>query len=172
MLANLDIVDLDNDSLDFELTATPDNPFRIDGSEIKLKAGHSLDYEAVQEYSVMLLVRDNKDVDGLADSSWDFTYRFSIQVNNVQERGQVLLSTAQPVVGEIVVATLTDPDIVNLQDGKNIRWLVASSVTRDSSIWETMTNAETTGTTFEYTPVADDIGRYFEIQCELLGSAE
>ena len=160
VLADLDIVDLDNDSLDFELTATPENPFRIVGSEIKLKVGHSLDYEAVQEYSVTLLARDNKDVDGIADSRWDFTYNFSIQVNNVQERGEVLLSTAQPVVGAVVVATLTDPDIVNLQDGKKVRWLVASSITRDSSIWETMANVETTGTTFEYTPVVEDIGRY------------
>ena len=160
VLADLDIVDLDDDSLDFELTATPDNPFRIVGSEIKLKADHSLDYEAVQAYAITLLVRDNKDAAGLTDSSWDFTYNFSIRVINVQERGEVILSTAQPVVGETVVATLTDLDIVNLQDGKKVRWLVARSTTQNSSIWESMENTETTTTTFEYTPVVDDIGHY------------
>ena len=163
VLAELDIVDLDGDSLYSELNTTPNNPFRMVDNQVKLKTGHSLDYESVRSYLIELAVRDNKDESGQTDSSWDSMLRFRINVTNVDESGELILSSAQPEVGTAVVATLTDPDIVNLDDGNQVNWVVVKSLTSDSNVWINVSNSHSTSTSFEYTPVEADAGYYLRI---------
>ena len=163
VLAELDIVDLDGDSLYSELNTTPNNPFRMVDNQVKLKTGHSLDYESVRSYLIELAVRDNKDESGQTDSSWDSMLRFRINVTNVDELAELILSSAQPEVGTAVVATLTDPDIVNLDDGNQVNWVVVKSLTSDSNVWINVSNSHSTSTSFEYTPVEADAGYYLRI---------
>ena len=50
------------------------------------------------------------------DTSVDATITLTINLINVDEPGEVTLSSGEPEVGESITATLTDPDVVNSTD--------------------------------------------------------
>ena len=69
----------------------------------------------------------------------------------LDQAGRVTLSSAEPVVGEAVTATLTDAD----GDVTNQAWAWERSPDQEQLMWSTITRAD--GAT--YTPVSDDAGR-------------
>ena len=69
----------------------------------------------------------------------------------LDQAGRVTLSSAEPVVGEAVTATLTDAD----GDVTNQAWAWERSPDQEQLMWSTITRAD--GAT--YTPVPDDAGR-------------
>ena len=116
-----------------------------------MKTKAALDYENKSRYSVTVSVRDNKDVNGNADSIADDEITVTINVTNVDEAGTVTLSTAQPQVGAAVTASLSDPD--GRITGQTWQW--ATSTTANSG-YANINGA----TSASYTPVAGDVGKY------------
>ena len=75
----------------------------------------------------------------------------TIEVTNVEEPGTVTLSTLQPQVGVVIMATLTDPDDPTNTDG---------TISESDATWQWYRgNIEIVGaTTASYTPTAGDVG--------------
>ena len=109
-IAQLDITDLDDDSLLYESVITPKDPFLIENGAIKLMSGSSLDYESANSYQARVRISDGKNESGQMDLRWDDSIRFTIQVTNVDEAGEIIPSSAHPQVDTGIVATLTDSD--------------------------------------------------------------
>ena len=82
---------------------------------------------------------------------------FTIQVTNVDEDGDIILGSAHPQANIRIVATLTDPDGVDLADGNQVNWVVERSP--DSNTWTEISDPDTSSVRFRYTPVADDAGK-------------
>ena len=80
----------------------------------------------------------------------------TITVTNVEEAGEVTLSSTQPQVGTALTATLADPDVVS--GSPAWRWTIASSATG------TFNNVSNEGTSASYTPVAGDVGKYLKVR--------
>ena len=172
VIAELDIIDLDIDddlfveliesgsaaTLPFALELT-DNGSQRDG-EIKLGENESLDFESKTSYVIHLSVSDRKDDDGESDLSVDDEIQLTVNVNNVDETGSLILSHSEPQAGTTLSATLSDPDGVNLDSGQQITWKVQRST--DKSTWTDASSASSTDLVFSYTPVAFDAGKYLQ----------
>ena len=154
-IGQLDITDLDSDPLVYEYQIRPNNAFSISHGEIKLSSGHSLDYESTDSYAATVRIRDNKDKSGQTDFTWDDQIEFTIRVTNVDEDGEIILESAHPQVGIEMVATLRDPDGVDLSGSNQITWEVRRNV-NDS--WTDVSSTDTTSADFSYTPVTLDTG--------------
>ena len=95
--------DDDNDSLTYSLDETDRATFDIVGTTGQLQTKAALDYETgITSYSVTVTAAD--------PSSAQATITVTITVNNVDEAGTVTLSSVQPIVGQQLTATVTDPD--------------------------------------------------------------
>ena len=80
----------------------------------------------------------------------------TIEVTNVEEDGTVMLSTLQPQVGKAIIATLTDPDIINTTDQGAVTWQwYRGNTPIAGATVATVTDGAPTST---YTPIAGDIG--------------
>ena len=154
-IGQLDITDLDGDLLVYEYRIRPNNAFSISHGEIKLSTGQSLDYESTSTYEATVRIRDNKNESGQTDFTWDDQIEFTIRVTNVDEDGEIILESAHPQVGIEMVATLRDPDRVDLSGSNQITWEVRRNV-NDS--WTDVSSTDTTSADFSYTPVALDTG--------------
>ena len=119
-IAQLDITDLDGDSLFYETRFTPIGSFWNYQGAIKLLNGRTLDYESTDFYSTKMRIRDIKNESAQMDLSWDDEIEFAIQVTNVDEEGEIILGSAHPQVGTEIVATLRDPDGLDLTNGNQI----------------------------------------------------
>ena len=109
-IVQLETTDLDGDTLSYEMAPATGHPFQLNGGQIELAAGESLDYESRTYYNLILRVQDGKDEAGNDDSSWDDAIALTIQVTNVDKAGEITLNSAHPQVNTEIVATLTDPD--------------------------------------------------------------
>ena len=76
----------------------------------------------------------------------------TVTVTNVEEPGEVELSSVQPQVDTALIATLDDPDEVT----SAVTWSWQRSRAGSKSSWSTISGA----TSDSYTPVAGDVGRY------------
>ena len=172
VIAELDIVDLDVDdelfveliesgsaaTLPFTLELT-DNGSQRDG-EIKLGENESLDFESKSSYVIHLSVSDRKDDDGESDLSVDDEIQLTVNVNNIDETGSLILSHSEPQVSTALSATLSDPDGVNLDSWQQITWNVQRSL--DKSTWTDVSSTSSTALVFSYTPVNFDALKYLQ----------
>ena len=157
-IAQLGITDLDDDTLYFGYQVTPNNPFSHLQGTFMLLNGRTLDYESTNSYRIKIQISDNKDESGQEDLSWDDELDFTIEVTNVGESGEIILGSAHPQVGTEIVATLTDPDNVDLSNGNQINWVVEKS--SNTTTWVETSNRDTDSTLYRYTPVTHDTAMY------------
>ena len=162
IIAQIDVSDLDGDSLEEVVSGDQTLPFAFDGGEIKLLTDQSLDYELQDSYGVKLTISDLKDKDGEHGASVDDEIQITVNVTNVNEDGEVTLNSSQPEVGKAIAATVTDPDGVDLSGGKKINWVLSRNSDLNSNGWTEISNIETTSSTIEYTAVAADAGSYLQ----------
>ena len=95
--------DDDNDTLTYSLDDTSRASFDIVATTGQLQTRAALDFETgPSSYSVTVTAVD--------PSGLDDTIQVTITVNDVNEKGTVTLSSPQPIVGQNLIATLTDPD--------------------------------------------------------------
>ena len=135
--------DGDNDTLTYSLDATGATYFDIDAASGQLRTRVALDFEGLDtSYSLTVTAADPSN----ASASVDVT----ITVTNADEAGTVTLSKVQPLVGQELMATVTDPDYV----AGNETWSWESSSNRSS--WTTIDGADSE----YYIPVVGDEGRY------------
>ena len=144
--------DADSDPLEYALLGTDADLFDIDASSGQLLARALLDYEAENEYSVIVSVSDGKNINAETDGAVDDSVTVTIQVTNVDEAGTVALSPAQPRVRTVVRATLSDPD----GDIRAVSWRWAASA--DGVSWTNLATA----TQADYAPTASDQGKYLQ----------
>ena len=163
-VGHLDTTDLDGDSLFAEYQIKPSNQFWIHLDQIKLSSSGALDYETHSMYSGTIRIRDNKDESGQTDFSWDDEIDFTIEVTNVDEAEEIVLSSSHPQVGTEMIATLRDPDGVNLSGGNQITWAVLRSVNGSLSDWTEVSTTDTGSTDFSYTPVTLDTGKTLQFR--------
>ena len=142
--------DDDGNTITYTLGGTDAGHFDIDGATGQLKTSGALDYETKNSYTVTVTATDDDATKQLSGVT-----TVTISVTNVEEAGDIDLSTPSPVVGGLVTATLSDEDggITSVAwtwetsaDGTN--WVAATGVATDAA--ETST----------YVPVEADAGRY------------
>ena len=136
-----------NDTLTYSKSGTDAAAFNIVSNSGQLRTKDDLDYERKASYSVTVTVTDS--------SSAVAEVPVTITVTNVEEAGEVTLSSTQPQVGTALTATLADPDVVS--GSPAWRWTIASSATG------TFNNVSNEGTSASYTPVAGDVGKYLKV---------
>ena len=122
------------------LTGTDSDDFTL-ASNGTLTFDESPDYEERSRYSVTIRA---------AAGSHTADRVVTINIQNIEERGTVTLSTVQPQEGTQITATLEDDDGPT---GTTWQWYRASS---SGSTGTAITNADSRF----YTPVEDDVGRY------------
>ena len=149
--------DLDNDSLTYSLTGTDATSFTVDSTgQIKVGTSTTLDHEAAKNsYTVIVQVRDSKDAEGTADTATDDTIVVTINVTDVEEEGEVTLSTYQPPARVEITATLSDPD----GGVTSITWKWAKTsnpLDLVNNSWQDITGA----TSSSYTPAEGDVNSY------------
>ncbi len=152
VIARLRVSDQDGDTLEYEIDESSEYPFRVNNRLIKLKTGESIDYESTTSYDLDVRVRDNKDADGEADSSWDDEVSITIAVSDVEEAGTVTLGSNNPEVNVSLAASLTDPD----GSVADLTWQWQTAATVDASTWTDISGA----TASSYTPVSGDVGKF------------
>ena len=149
--------DLDGDTITWSVDATSASSFAISSTgQLSVKTP-GLNYEDGANVSVTVTASDGT---GRSDS-----LAVTVSVANVDEDGSVKLSTASPITGRTVTATLTDPDGSVL----STTWKWASS--SDGSTWTDISGA----TSASYTPVAGDLGKYLRATAsytDVLGSGK
>ena len=147
--------DADDDSLTYILGGSDARSFEIVTSSGQLRTRAQLDHEDNDSYSVTVSVHDAKDADGNNDTTIDDVITVTISVTDLDEPGAVTLSTARPVIGAAVTATLTDPD-----DGVvGVDWDWETSADGNSG-WTAVSGGDSS----RYTPVSADVDRYLRAQ--------
>ena len=142
--------DPDNDPLTYALGGTDADSFDIVASSGQLRTKASLNYEAQSSYSVTVSVHDGKDAQGDPRTAVDATITVTVAVGNVDEDGTVTVSTAQPRVGGVLRAALSDPD----GHLRSMVWQWERS--SDKSTWTPISGAAR----WRYTPRSRDEGNY------------
>ena len=150
-----DATDPEGDILTFSLASGTDyDKFYIDpaSGRLEVASGAVLDFETDATLEVELQVSDDKDARHNLDTSVDATITLTINLINVDEPGEVTLSSGEPVVGESITATLTDPDVVNSTDW---HWEKSQD---GATNWQAISGASSE----TYTPVSADVGMYLK----------
>ena len=134
--------DPDDDTLTYSPSGADAESFGVDSSTGQIVTSAALDYETKSSYLVTVRVTDGK-----PDSSIDDSINVVIRITNVDEPGNVRLSSRRPRVGDTVTATLVDSDGgVTNESWRWQRW--------DGDTWIAI--ADATGTS--YTVTGDDVG--------------
>ena len=144
--APITATDTTGDTLTYSLDSDDGDSFSIIRMSGQLRTKDDLDYERKSSYSVTVTVTDS--------ASAVAEVPVTITVTNVEEAGEVTLSSVQPQVGTALTATLTDPDVVS--GSPTWRWKIASSATGTF-------NNVSGGTSATYTPLAGDVGKYLKV---------
>ena len=131
--------DRDDDPLTYALENAGTSHFTIVRSTGQLQTGAPLDYEGQSVYTVKVIATDPS---GAKDS-----ITVTINVNDVEEPGTVVLSWKRPQVGTALTATLTDPD----GDISGLTWQWAKSSSQNGTYTDISGETSTS-----YTPVAAD----------------
>ena len=162
--AQLDVSDADGDSLLVLFRSAPGNAFRYWDEKIFLQWDKSLDYEQAKRHRFYLRIRDSKNDSGGTDSTWDIDVTLNIHVTNVEEEGSITLSSTQPVAGDKIVASVNEPDGVDLSDGRQINWVLSRDTDLNSNNWTEISNTSSDSKEFTYTPVEADVGHYLQFR--------
>ena len=144
--APITATDTTGDTLTYSLDSDDGDSFSIIRTSGQLRTKDDLDYERKASYFVIVTVTDSSSA--VADVP------VTISVTNVEEAGEVTLSSVQPQVGTALTATLTDPDVVS--GSPTWRWTIAGSATGTF-------NNISGGTSATYTPLAGDVGQYLKV---------
>ena len=140
------------DTLTYSLSGDDAQFFEIDASTGQLWSKVPLDYETQATYTVVVSVRDSRDLNGDPDTAVDASVTVTIAVVNVGEPGTLTLLSSEPRTGVPFAARLTDPDGVVGE----VAWKWERS--RDgnpwSSSWRGIGGAESSA----YEPVDADVG--------------
>ena len=123
------------DTLIYRLAGQDGASFAIDTSTGQLRTRAPLDYETKSTYLVTVHVRDSKDQDDRVNAVTDDTINLTITINNVEEPGELVLSSRQPQVGTLFTATLTDPD----GGVSGVTWIWKSSTNK--STWSLISDS-------------------------------
>ena len=134
------------DVLTYSLNGEDAASFDIVRTSGQLLSKARLDYETRESYSVTVRVSDP------SNESDEVTV--TINVTNVDEKGAITLSSAQPFEGTAFAAILNDPD----GGVDDITWLWESTVDRMN--WAEITGAESDS----YTPVDSDVNSYLRVK--------
>ena len=143
-------MDTEDTSLSYTLEGLDSAAFSVD-SEGQLRVGQDtiLDHESQSEYAVVVRATDS--------SAASATIEVTITITNVDEAGTVLLFPAQPRVGAVQGAQVSDPDGPTLYEDHAIiiivNWQWAAS--SDKTNWEFVGGR---GSTF--TPASHHQGKY------------
>ena len=149
--------DPDGDTLTYSLGGDDAESFEIDASTGQLWSKAPLDYETQAVYTVVVSVRDSRDLNGAPDMAVDAEVTVTIAVVNVGEPGTLTLLSSQPRVGVPFAARLTDPDRVV---GEVVwKWERSRDGNPWSSSWRTIGGAESAA----YAPVEADVGYYLRV---------
>ena len=156
-------VDEDDDTLTYSVSGTDVDAFNANfsldaaTSEITVRTGATLDYEAKSSYAVTLSVTDGEDVSGNAETlaTTDDTVAVTINLTNVEETGSVSLSTATPRVDVALTATLTDPD--GGITGTTWQWSISDTA---AGTFTGISGAEAAS----YKPLAGDLGKFLKVK--------
>ncbi len=140
--------DPNDDTLTYTLSGTDAASFAIARSsgQLSVASGTTLDYETRTSYAVTVTATDPvTETDPTPDSD-----SIDVTVTVTDAPGTVTVSSARPLVGQALTATVTDPDAP--VSGLTWRW----ERSEDGTTWEVLDEA----TTATYTPSADDNGHY------------
>ena len=135
--APVEATDADNDALTYTLGGVDAASFAIVPSTGQLQTLAALNFEGKNSYKVTVSASDRKDATGNADTAIDATIDVTISVTNVDEPGTVIFSPAQPRVGEVLRARVSDPDGVVVGSGI-WGWLKSRDGT---TAWSTVQNS-------------------------------
>ena len=145
--------DREDDTLTYSLRGADAESFDIDRATGQLRTKAPLDYEAQAAYSVIVSVSDGKSSSGRDSDARDDSITVTIDIENVDEPGEVALSSHQPQVAVALTATLTD-----LDGGlSGITWLWERSA--DQTDWTEIDGARTAS----YTPAIGDLSSYLRV---------
>ena len=134
----------DADTLTYTLGGTDKASFDIEPESGQLRTEAPLDYETKKSYEVTVTATD--------PSSLTASITVTITITNVEEEGEVTLSSLQPQVGTALTAKLADPDGTL----ERVSWQWAKGDTTAG----TFTNVSSGADPASYTPVAADVGKY------------
>ena len=149
----------DNDPLTYSLAgpglAAFNDHFALneDTGEFAVKADATIDFETRSSYGVTLQVTDNREELGRADPAIDDTVDVTINVNNVEEPGTVMLDPSAPQLDMQLTATLSDPD---------------GGVTRETWQWQSAASADGPfsnidgATAASFTPRQEELDRFLK----------
>ena len=139
--------DADGDTMYYSLTGTDSSGFTI-GRDGQLMTTLVFDFEAKRSYSLNAHVRDSWDTDGHPDLTIDDTMTVTIAIVNEDDPG-VLLISGTPARGELLTASLSDPD----GNPHNLSWRWQRENSTGTS-WLSIAGA----TSDTYTLVPGDVG--------------
>ncbi len=162
--AQLDVSDADGDSLLVLFRSAPGNAFRYWDEKIYLQWDKSLDYEQAKRHRFYLRIRDSKNDSGGTDSTWDIDVTLNIHVTNVEEEGSITLSSTQPVAGDEIVASVNEPDGIDLSDDRQVNWVLSRNADLNSNNWTEISNTSSNSKEFTYTPVEADVGHFLQFK--------
>ena len=139
--------DDDGDTLTYSLDVASRATFDIVSTTGQLQTRAALDYETgTNSYTVTVTATD--------PSGADDTIMVTITVEDVDEPGMVTLSSPQPIVGQEVTATLTDPD----GSPADITWFWERS--RNQSTWIISKSVSNAFVTYPYLVEDADLDFY------------
>ena len=119
--------------------------------EIAVKSNATINFERKSSYSITITATDTASVTAMAD--------VTINVTDINEPGTVILSPANPAVGKLLTATLTDPDR-NTSFG-TWTWSRASTRNGNFTTIPDSTTADPAGLPpADYRPVPADAGQF------------
>ena len=149
----------DDDPLFYTLSGVDASSFRIATStgQIMVSPGAVLDYESgMTTYSVVAMVRDNKDLTDVADSRDDDSAVVTINVTNADDPGSVELSSISPVEGGTLTASLTDAD----GGVRDEIWQWQSGIDQyQDGVWQREWSPIPGATSIAYTAAQGDVGK-------------
>ena len=145
--------DPEGHTLTYKLAGPDAASFIINRATGQLRTRAPLDFETKRTYLVTVHVRDSKDQDDRVNAVTDDTIDITININNIDEDGWIVLSSRQPQIDTPFRATIEDPD---------------GGVTSTIWKWESSPNKSTwtviSGqTSASYTPLTADGGKYLRV---------
>ena len=158
--APVSATDPENDDRTYSLSGGDSSHFDIVTSTGQILAKGELDYEGSRKtYTVTVSVSDGRDANGDADLAVDASIEVTINVINVDEAGELELTSEQPQVGTALTATLEDGD----GSLSNIVWKW-ESYSATTTNWTTVsTTTAGNATSNSYTPTEDIVGNDLRI---------
>ena len=137
--------DDDSGTLTYTLSGIDPSPFPFEiDADGQITVGAELDYERTSSYIVVVTADDGQAIASI---------QVTISVTNVDEVGEITLTSDQPKENTELTASLSDPDSVAQQ---SISWQWAKSASR-SGPW---INIGSNSDSVTYTPTTMDVGYY------------